>query len=467
MKFTKQILGSKPIQQMLKETILVIDDEISQGEVIAGFLEKLGFKVLLAASGKEGIDIVKEEPVDLILTDYLMPGKNGLEVFKESKQLNPLIEVILITAHGSIEGAVDAMKAGAADYIEKPIIDLDRVEIIIHKALERRRLASENLQLRQMLEEKHRLTGIISVSGAMEKVINIAGRAAESKATILIRGESGTGKELLAKAIHYASPRNSKPFIPVNCAALNENLLESELFGHEKGAFTGADKTRRGRFELADGGTLFLDEVGDIPLSVQVKLLRVLQEQTFERVGGNETITVDVRLIAATNRDLEKQIEVGHFREDLFYRLNVVTIYIPPLRERKEDIPPLVSHFIEKYAAENNKTIDGISKETLDLLMRYDYKGNIRELENIIERAVVLARGNIISTYDLPLHSRLEGIEEAKPSDSSLTDMVERFEQKLIIEALDQARGNQSQAARSLGIGERKLRYKLKKNKLR
>jgi len=388
-------------------------------------------------------------------------------VLKESKQLNPLIEVILITAHGSIEGAVDAIKAGAADYIEKTIVDLDRVEIIIQKTLERKRLASENLQLRQLLEEKHRLTGIISVSGAMEEVINIAGRAAESKATILIRGESGTGKELLAKAIHYASPRSDKPFVAVNCAALNENLQESEFFGHEKGAFTGASKMRKGRFELADGGTLFLDEVGDIPPSVQVKLLRVLQEQTFERVGGNETIKVDARLIAATNRDLEKQIEAEDFREDLFYRLNVVSIYIPPLRERKEDIPQLVNHFIEKYSAENKKTIDGISKEALDLLMRYDYTGNIRELENIIERAIVLVRGDMISTDDLPLYARIQGSEEYRQKDSSLTEMVERFEQQLIIEALDEAGGNQSQAARSLGIGERKLRYKLKKYKIK
>jgi len=449
------------VMQMLNETILVVDDEIPQRDTMAGFLSKLGFNLLVAASGKEGIDIVEKEPVELILTDYRMPDKNGLEVLKEAKQINPLIEVVLITAYGSIEGAVDAMKLGAADYIEKPI-DLDRVEIVIHKTLERKRLASENLQLRQMLEEKHRLTGIISTSGAMEEVINIAGRAAKSKATILIHGESGTGKELLAKAIHYASPRSNKPFIAVSCAALNENLLESELFGHEKGAFTGADKMRRGRFELADGGTLFLDEVGDIPLSVQVKLLRVLQEQNFERLGGSETINVDVRLIAATNRDLEKLIEAGDFREDLFYRLNVVNIYIPPLRNRKEDIPPLVSHFIEKYAAENN-TIDGISKEALDLLMRYNYPGNIRELENIIERAIVLARRNMITTDDLPMHTRIGESEEKQPKGSSLTEMVERFEQKLIIEALDKAGGNQSQAAKSLDIGERKLRYKLRK----
>ena len=450
------------VMQMLNETILVVDDEIPQRDTMAGFLSKLGFNLLVAASGKEGIDIVEKEPVDLILTDYRMPDKNGLEVLKEAKQINPLIEVVLITAYGTIQGAVDAMKLGAADYIEKPI-DLDRAEIVIQKALERKRLSSENLQLRQMLEEKHRLTGIISTSGAMEEVINIAGRAAKSKATILIHGESGTGKELLAKAIHYASPRSNKPFIAVNCAALNENLLESELFGHEKGAFTGADKMRRGRFELADGGTLFLDEVGDIPLSVQVKLLRVLQEQNFERLGGSETINVDVRLIAATNRDLEKLIEAGDFREDLFYRLNVVNIYIPPLRNRKEDIPPLVSHFIEKYAAENNKTIDGISKEALDLLMRYNYPGNIRELENIIERAIVLARGNMITTDDLPMHTRSGESEAKQPKGSSLTEMVERFEQKLIIEALDKAGGNQSQASKSLGIGERKLRYKLKK----
>ena len=451
---------------MLNETILVIDDEIPQRDTMAGFLNKLNFKVLVAASGKEGLDIIKKEPVDLILTDYRMPDKNGLEVLKEAKQLNPLIEVILITAYGSVEGAVDAMKAGAADYIEKPL-DLDRVEIVIQKALEKKKLASENLLLRQMLQEKHRLTGIISSSGAMEEVINIAGRAAKSKATILLRGESGTGKELLAKAIHYASNRSNKPFIAVNCAALNENLLESELFGHEKGAFTGADKMRRGRFELADGGTLFLDEVGDIPLSIQVKLLRVLQEQNFERLGGNETINVDVRLIAATNRDLEKLIEAGDFREDLFYRLNVVNIYIPSLRQRREDIPPLVSHFVDKYAAENNKTIDGISKEALDLLMRYDYPGNIRELENIIERAIVLARGNMITTDDLPLHARMEENEENQPKGSSLTEMVEHFEQKLIIEALDKVDGNQSQAAKSLGIGERKLRYKLRKYKMK
>jgi len=452
--------------QMSNETILVIDDEISQRDTMAGFIEKLGFNVLAASSGKEGLDIAKEELIDLILTDYRMPDKNGLEVLKEAKGLNPLIEIVIITAYGSIGDAVEAMKSGAADYIEKPI-DLDRVEIVIHKALERKRLASENLQLRQLLEEKHRLTEIISASGPMEEVINIAGRTAKSKATILIRGESGTGKELLAKAIHYASPRGGKPFIAVNCAALNENLLESELFGHEKGAFTGADKTRRGRFELADGGTLFLDEIGDIPLSVQVKLLRVLQEQNFERVGGGESIKVNVRLIAATNQELEKLIEAGDFREDLFYRLNVVTIYIPPLSERKEDIPPLVNHFIQKYAAENNKNIDGISKEALDLLMRYDYPGNIRELENIIERSIVLARGDMIVTEDLPVYARISESEEKQQEDSSLTEMVERFEQKLIIEALDKAEGNQSQASRNLGIGERKLRYKLRKYKVK
>ncbi|MBM3238441.1 sigma-54-dependent Fis family transcriptional regulator [Candidatus Poribacteria bacterium] len=451
---------------MSNETIIVIDDEIPQRETMSGFLNKLNFKVLVAASGKDGLDIAKKEPVDLILTDYRMPDKNGLEVLKEAKQLNPLIEVILITAYGSVEGAVDAMKAGAADYIEKPI-DLDRLEIVIQKALERKKLTAENLHLRQMLEAKHRLTGIISASGAMEEVINIAGRAAVSKATILLRGASGTGKELLAQAIHYASPRSNKPFIAVNCAALNENLLESELFGHEKGAFTGADKMRRGRFELADGGTLFLDEVGDIPLAVQVKLLRVLQEQTFERLGGSETIKVNVRLIAATNRNLEELIEKGAFREDLFYRLNVVNIYIPPLRQRKEDIPPLVSHFIEKYAVENNEALDGISKEALDLLMRYNYPGNIRELENIIERAVVLTRGNMITKDDLPLHTRSGANEANQQEGNSLTEMVEHFEQKLIIEALDKAEGNQSQAAKSLGIGERKLRYKLKKYKIK
>lgn len=309
---------------MNDKTILVIEDEALQLQVLTGFLEKQRFTVIGSLSGVEGIQIAKERPVDLILTDYKMPDKDGLEVLREIKSINPEIAVILMTAHGTEEIAVQAMKEGAFDYLTKPILELDELEITIRKALERMQLVSENRELRRQLEDRYSFHEIVSGSAEMEEVINMAGRAANSKATVLIRGESGTGKELIARAIHYTSPRKDSPFIALNCAALSENLLESELFGHEKGAFTGADKQRKGRFEQADGGTLFIDEIGDIALGTQVKLLRVLQEREFERVGGDETIKVDVRVIAATNRNLEEMVESSDFREDLFYRLNVI-----------------------------------------------------------------------------------------------------------------------------------------------
>ena len=320
--------------------------------------------------------------------------------------------------------------------------------------------------MREQLVEKFKFEQIISSSEVMEEAINMAGRAAPSKATVLITGESGTGKELIAKAIHFASPRKDKAFLAVNCAALAENLLESELFGHEKGAFTGADRQRKGRFEMANHGTLFIDEIGEIPLTTQVKLLRVLQEQTFERVGGSEPIQVDVRIVAATNRNLEELIEEGRFREDLYYRLNVVRINIPPLRKRKSDIPLLVDYFLKKYSNENNKKMTGISKEALDQLMKYDYPGNVRELENIIEQSVVLGRGDMISVRDLPMTVRGMRSESKKTDpfgEGTFIERVEAFEKALIDQALEQAQGVQTRAAKILGITERHLRYKLNK----
>lgn len=449
----------------MTHTILVIEDDAPQLRALTGFLKRQHFRILWSTSGVGGIRTAREQSIDLVLTDYRMPDKNGLDVLREIKKINPEIAVILMTAYGNVEMAVQSMKEGAFDYLTKPI-DLDELEIIIRKALERKQLVSENKELRRQLRDRYRFDEITSGSAEMEEVINAAGRAAGSKATVLIRGESGTGKELIARAIHYTSPRKDGPFVPVNCAALSENLLESELFGHERGAFTGADKQRKGRLEQADGGTLFIDEVGEIPVSAQVRLLRVLQEREFERVGGNETVQVDVRVIAATNRDLEKMMEGGEFREDLFYRLHVISVRIPPLRDRRGDIPPLVSHFTSRYASENGKEIQGVSKETMDILMKYDYPGNVRELENAIERAVVMTRGTLIVTEDLPIHIRIAQSEANSPykvEDGSLSEIIGNLERHLIADALAKARGNQSKAAEALGISERNLRYKLKK----
>jgi two-component system NtrC family response regulator len=356
------------------------------------------------------------------------------------------------------------MRDGAYSYLTKPI-DLEELDLLIQRIGEREQLRSENRLLREQLVDRYAFTGIISGSAAMEAVLSTAGRVAQSRASVLVRGESGTGKELVARAIHFNSPRANQPFIAVNCAALNEHLLESELFGHEKGAFTGADRQRRGRFEAADGGTLFLDEVGDIPLGMQVKLLRVLQERSFERVGGSVPIQVDVRLIAATNRDLDVMIRAGSFREDLLYRLNVVTLDIPPLRDRREDIAPLVQHFTDRFAAENGRSAITYSREAWEILQRYAYPGNVRELENIVQRAVILARRDIITTDDLPAVTKTLQPESSAALRDDVTDLpgkVERLEKELVLEALDQNDGNQSRAATQLGLSERNLRYRLK-----
>ena len=447
---------------MKDATLLVVDDEAAQLGTLAGYLKKQGFRVRQAGSGEAGLEIIREEAVDLVLTDMRMPGMTGIQLLKSAKALNPEISVVMMTAYGSVEDAVAAMKEGAEDYLQKPI-DLDELDLIVAKVLERGRLISENRMLKEALLSRYDFNQLVSGSGAMDEVLNTAGRAAQSRATVLLRGESGTGKEVLARAIHLASPRKENPFVAVNVAAVPENLVESEFFGHEKGAFTGADRQRKGRFEAADGGTLFIDEIGDIPVSIQVKLLRVLQERRFERVGGSETLSVDVRVIAATNQDLESMIREGRFREDLFYRLNVVCIRIPPLHDRREEIPLLVDHFLRKFAEEEGRDSLAVSKEAMDTLMKYGYPGNVRELENIIQRAVVLARQDTITTADLPPH--VAGLEEegTLQDEGSLTERVEALERHLIRDALSKSGGNQSEAARVLGLTERNLRYKMKK----
>jgi len=449
---------------MKNYNILIIDDEKSQREILSGFLSKKGYKVYSAESGSQGLKMVKEKTIDIILSDFKMPEMTGIEILEQVSLINPKISFIIITAYGTVENAVRAMQLGAIDYISKPV-NLDELEILLDRIVENKNLISENQLLREQLQEKNRINSIISQSSKMEEVINLASRSAKSRATILINGENGTGKEVLARAIHYISNRKDKPFVAINIPALSENLLESELFGHEKGSFTGADKMKKGRFELADDGTLFLDEIGDMSVSTQIKILRVLQEHQFERVGGTESIEVDVRIISATNQDLEKKIKEGTFREDLYYRLNVVTIKIPALRERKDDIPPLIEFFIDLYCKENDREKLEISKEAYDMLMKYNFPGNVRELENIIERAVVLTRGNLITLGDLPLNIRGFKEELSRPvlGKGTLPEQVEAVEKELIYDALRESAGNQTKAGKLLGITERNLRYKLKK----
>jgi DNA-binding NtrC family response regulator len=445
-----------------EHTILVVDDEQAQRTVLAGFLKKRGFEVLQASGVGGALSQVTGRLVDLVLTDLRMADGTGLDVLNGVRKINPEVAVVVMTAFGTVASAVDAMKRGASDYLTKPI-DLDELEVLIGRTLERRALVAENRELREQLEKRHRLSGLETANSRMAEAINTAARAAASRATILIRGESGTGKELMARAIHYASPRSKGPLVAVNVAALPDTLIESELFGYERGAFTGADREHRGRFELADGGTLFLDEIGDLPKGTQVKLLRVLQEQAFERLGGTRTQRVDVRVIAATNRDLEAMSARGEFREDLYYRLNVVSIDVPPLRERREDIPALVRRFLERFAAERPSPVTDVSREAMDLLVKYEYPGNVRELENLIHRAVVLVRGRTITSADLPIRvARTK--EDGKAGESAtFVERVAEFERALIVEALDRAGGVQTRAARALGMSERHLRYKLRK----
>ncbi len=449
---------------MNKINILVAEDGQSQRVLLRDFLKDEGYSVSEAENGESALRQLRENCFDLLLTDYKMPGMDGMALLQAAKQVNPEIDVVVMTAFGTIETAVDAMKAGASDYIAKPI-DLDELQLLIERISGRRTIIRENKLLRKELRRKEVTPDqIIFRSGVMADVINLAGRVAQSRATVLIQGESGTGKELMARLIHDLSPRSEKPMTIVNCAALPENLLESELFGHEKGAFTGASGIRIGRFEEADGGTLFLDEIGELTNTVQVKLLRFLQERAFQRIGGNRTFQTDVRVISATNRDLEERMKEGFFREDLFYRLNVVGITIPPLRDRKEDLSPLIDHFLKHFSSENNRKISGVASKARDLLMKYDYPGNVRELENILERAVVIARGSHIETADLPFSAGdAHGAEKQDWNRGTLKEAMAFLEKDMVRNAMVETEDHQTKAARILGISERMLRYKLKK----
>ena len=438
--------------------ILVVDDEPAQRELVSGFLKKQNFEVRAAGSGEMALDLFRQDSFDLILTDQKMSNMSGLDLLQAVRAINSETPVILITAFGSIEAAVSAIQGGATDYLTKP---LNLVELLyrIRQVSDRYRIIAENRELREALQSRHRIEGIIGESGQMLDVISLVRRVAPSEATVLIRGETGTGKELIAKAIHFASPRASGPLVKVNCAALPETLLESELFGHEKGAFTGALTTRQGRFELADGGSLFLDEIGDLPLHLQAKLLRVLQEREYEKVGSSRPVHVNVRILAASHRPLEAFIKAGQLREDLYYRLNVVTIFLPPLRERRPDLALLIDHFLRLFAEKNGKTIRGLTHEAREALLRYDYPGNVRELENLIERAVVLTRDDVIRSDDLPLTGQDPEVEDGR--ETNLTAAAEGLERRMIRDALARSGGVKTHAAELLGISERALRYKL------
>ena len=447
-------------------SVLIIDDEADQLLSLKSFLKRRGHEVFTADNGPDGLAIATRETIDLVLSDFRMPDWDGLTVLERIKTLNPDIDVVIITAFGNLDDAVRLMKAGAYDYLSKPV-DLEDLERLVARVAERRHLVRENRHLKARLQEGAQLEAILSRSSAMADALSAAARVAPSKATVLVRGESGTGKELLAMGIHHASERRDGPFVVVNIAALPETLMESELFGHEKGAFTGASQRRIGRFEEAAGGTLFIDEVGDIPLPVQVKLLRAIQFGQIQRLGANTPVATDVRIIAATHRNLEAMIREGNFREDLYFRLNVVSIWVPPLRRRKSDIPLLANHFLERFAERNGKRVTGFSREALDQLMKYPYPGNVRELENLIEHAVVMCRGERIERSDLPA-PMLEpdggsGLFDPADLEAGYRDKLHAFEQAMIEEALQRSAGNRSAAARLLGITERHLRSRLEK----
>jgi DNA-binding NtrC family response regulator len=439
--------------------ILLVDDEPVQREMIEGYLKKQGFELTAADNAERALGLFRQDAFDLVLTDQKMAKMSGLELLQAVHAINPETPVILITAFGTIEAAVAALKQGAVDYLTKPL-NLDELLHRIRLVSDRSRIVTENRELREALRERYRIEGVIGESGPMLDVISLVRRVAPSEATVLIRGESGTGKELIAKAIHFASPRAGGPLVKVNCAALPEALLESELFGHEKGAFTGAVTSRQGRFELANGGTLFLDEIGDLPLHLQAKLLRVLQEREYEKVGSSRPVKVNVRILAASHRPLEDLIKAGQLREDLYYRLNVVTILIPPLRERRSDLSLLIDHFLRRFAEKNGKTIRGLGHEAREILLRYDYPGNVRELENIIERAVVLTRDDVIGINDLPLTVQEPEIAD-RDRETNLTVAVEALERRMIRDALARSDGVQTRAAELLGMSERGLRYKM------
>jgi DNA-binding NtrC family response regulator len=452
-------------------TILIVEDELKMARLLELNLAEEGYATLAAQDAETGLKLLRQEKIDLVLTDLKLPRMDGLEFLQAVKRSNAQIPVILMTAYGTVETAIEAMKAGASDYVLKPF-SMEEIKLIIHKELDVRRLREENRDLREALGERYRFENIVAQSAKMQEVLAVVERVAPTNSTVLLGGESGVGKDMIARAIHQHSRRASGPFIKINSTAIPENLLESELFGYEKGAFTGAMTAKPGKFELADKGTIFLDEIGDVPAAIQSKLLRVLQEREFEHLGGTKTLKVDVRVVAATNQDLRAALEQGTFREDLYYRLNVVPINIPPLREHKEDIPYLVDHFLARLARESAKPITGLTPAAMRLLMDFHWPGNVRELENIIERAVALSTGTMLDVGDIRLDVGPGGA-AVVGSGMSATDAsgsflppgmtLEQYEDEIIKEALRRANGNKSQAARLLGLSRNAFRYRLSK----
>jgi DNA-binding NtrC family response regulator len=439
-------------------SILIVEDEPKMRRLLELNLGEEGFTTHAAADAESGLKILNREKIDLVVTDLKLPGMNGLDFLQAIKRADAALPVVIMTAHGSVETAVEAMKMGASDYVLKPF-SLAEMVVVVRKELDSRNLREENRSLREALGQRYEYSNVIAKSAKMQEVLALVERVAPSNSTVLLGGESGVGKDLIARAIHEHSNRAKGPFIKINSTAIPENLLESELFGYEKGAFSGATTAKPGKFELADKGTLFLDEIGDVPPAIQVKLLRVLQEREFERLGGTKTLKVDVRLIAATNRDLRAALEEGTFREDLYYRLNVVAIDIPPLREHKEDIPDLVSFFLRRFAGGSGKPAQQITPAALDLLMNFHWPGNVRELENTIERAVTLSTGSTLDAADIHLDQRPASSQIVPVLPEGVT--LERWEQEIIREALRRANGNKSQAARALGLSRNALRYRL------
>ncbi|MBU0674947.1 MAG: sigma-54 dependent transcriptional regulator [Proteobacteria bacterium] len=441
--------------------ILIVDDDSITRQTLSMALDD-DYQTITAGDGASALKMLDDEEIDLILSDLDMPGMTGIELLERVNQIQNPPPVIFITGQGTIETAVQAMKLGAYDYVSKPV-NLDRLSLLIEKTLENKRLKEENISLKERLRENITDLNLIGSSPLMQKVTDLATQVAATKATVLIEGESGTGKELVTNMIHYHSPVAHGPFIKVNCSAFSEGVLESELFGHDKGAFTGAHATKKGRFELANGGTLFLDEIGEMPLSTQVKLLRFLQEKTFERVGGTKTIKVEVRIISATNRNLVEMVKEGDFREDLFYRLRVVKIEVPPLRKRKEDIPVLVEHFVKKFSHLHGRPIAGISKEFMEAVTNYNWPGNVRELINCVESAVVMCRGDIIDIEAIPDYLNLLPADGGGDLEGGL---LQEMEKKIIGEVLGETGGDKTQSAKRLGIGLRTLYRKIEKYNL-
>ncbi|MGD1068860.1 MAG: sigma-54 dependent transcriptional regulator [Bryobacteraceae bacterium] len=442
----------------MKKRILIVEDEDKLRRILELQLFDSGFDVVKAASAEEALPFM--DRADLILTDFKLPGMTGLEMLQLVRRQDSHVPVIVMTAFGTIENAVDAMKAGAADFLLKPF-SLDHLTTVVNKALEIRSLRDENRRLKEELGRKYQWDNIVGRSTAMQQIFATIMRVAPTRATVLLAGESGVGKDLIARAIHFHSPRRDRPFVKINCAAIPENLMESELFGYEKGAFTGANVSKPGKFEEADTGTVMLDEIGEVPANIQIKLLRILQEREFERLGSNKTMHIDVRVIAATNRDLRAALEDGTFREDLYYRLNVVPMEIPPLRARKEDIPYLAHHFVEKLAPEMGGRVTDITDAAIEKLMQYHWPGNVRELENVIERSIVMALGEKLDAGDIRLDMNLRP--RAASGELGLPDgmSLDTYEQELIKDSLKKANGNKSQAARMLGLTRNALRYRL------